>query len=299
MSPEKETAVPVAFTDEEVGALVDAINARHATSFVLQNRYGSGDGTGAYRLEGAGGRTYVLKCVRGNDTDVVERAETATTFLRGRGYPAPEYVAVGSVGGAVYEVQTALPGRHIGGIGARMHYLEQALALNDLQADGPALGGPAWPAPIVDPVLRGGKWGTTMSSHSPATASLLAELQDIVETNLGRVPTHRHDIVHFDFHADNIMATPEHITGVIDWQPVTGDRTFDLMTLAYGERTWEWSIVMPGLIERAGEVAVRVYAAYLILTNLEWGTLHHHDKVEAGIRRARKLLGALAATAGE
>jgi aminoglycoside phosphotransferase (APT) family kinase protein len=283
----------------EVSALVDAINVRHATSFVLLHRYGSGDGTGAYRLEG-GGQTYVLKCVRGNDTGEVDRAETATTFLRGRGYPAPEYLAVGSVGGAVYEVQTALPGRHIGSIGPRVHYLEQALALNDLQADGPALGGPPWPAPVVDPVLRGGKWGATMSSHSPATASLLAELQDVVETNLGGVPTDRHDVVHFDFHADNILATPERITGVIDWQPVTGDRTFDLMQLAYGEGAWgDWSIVLPGLIERAGEAAARVYGAYLILTYVEWGTLHYQHRVEAGIGRARALLDALAATAGE
>lgn len=171
-------------------------------------------------------------------TGAVERAKTATAFLRDRGYPAPEYVAVGSVGGAVYEVQTALRGRPIGSIGHRMHYLEQALALNDLQADGPALGGPAWPAPVVDPILRGGMWGATMSSHSPATASLLAELQDLVEMNLGEVPTGRHDIVHFDFHADNILASPERITGVIDWQPVTGDRAFDLMNLAWGERAW-------------------------------------------------------------
>ena len=92
MSLEKETAVLVAFTGEEVSALVDAINVRHATSFVALNRYRSGDGTGAYRLEGAGGRTYVLKCVRGEDTGPVERAETATAFLRGRGYPAPEHV---------------------------------------------------------------------------------------------------------------------------------------------------------------------------------------------------------------
>src|SRR5216110_1599855 len=112
MSSEKETGVPVAFTFEEVSALVDAINLRNGTSFVALHRYSSGDGTGAYRLEGAGGRTHVLKCVRGNDTGAVERAETATTFLRGRGYPEPEYVAVGSLGGAVYEVQTALPGRH-------------------------------------------------------------------------------------------------------------------------------------------------------------------------------------------
>ena len=300
MSSENETGVPVAFTGEEVSALVDAINALHATSLVLLHRYGSGEGTGAYRLEGDGGRTYVLKCVRGNDTGPVERAETATTFLRGRGYPAPEYVAVGSVEGAVYEVQTALPGRHIGSIGPRVHYLEQALALNDLQADGPALGGPPWPAPVVDPVLRGGKWGATMSSHSPATASLLAELQDVVETNLGGVPTDRHDVVHFDFHADNILATPEGITGVIDWQPVTGDRTFDLMQLAYGEGAWgDWSIVLPGLIERAGEAAARVYGAYLILTYVEWGTLHYQHRVEAGIGRARALLDALAATAGE
>src|SRR5688500_4711580 len=134
MSSEKETGVPVAFTGEEISALVDAINVRHATSFVALNRYSSGDGTGAYRLEGADGRTSVLKCVRGEDSGPVERAETATTFLRGRGYPAPEYLAVGTVGGAVYEVQTALPGRHIGSIGPRVHYLEQALALNDLQA---------------------------------------------------------------------------------------------------------------------------------------------------------------------
>ena len=297
MSPENEAGVPVAFTGEEVSALVDAINVRHATSFVALNRYGSGDGTGAYRLEGDG-QTYVLKCVRGSDTGEVERAETATTFLRGRGYPAPEYVAVGSVGGAVYEVQWALPGRPIGSIARRAHYLEKALVLNDLQADGPALGGPAWPAPVVDPVRRGGKWGTTMLSHSPATASLTAELQDLVETNLGGVPTNRHDIVHFDFHADNIMATPERITGVIDWQPVSGDRTFDLMTLAWGERAWgaAWSMVLPGLIERSGKAAVCVYGAYLILTNLEWGTLHYHHKVESGIERARELLDAVAAT---
>lgn len=61
-----------------------------------------------------------------------------------------------------------------------------------------------------------------------------------------------------------------------------------------------WSdFVLPGLIERAGEAAVRVYGAYLVLTNVEWMTLHHQHRVESMIRSARELLDALAATAGE
>ena len=42
-----------------------------------------------------------------------------------------------------------------------------------------------------------------------------------------------------------------------------------------------------------------VYGACLILGYVEWGTLHYQHQVDAGIGRARELLDALAATAGE
>jgi aminoglycoside phosphotransferase (APT) family kinase protein len=290
--------VPLAFTDEEVRALVDAINARHETSLRLLGRYRGGDGTGAYRIEEATGQTYVLKCARGEDASRAERAAAATGFLRARGYPAPEYVVVGRDGRTVYEVLTVLDGVPIGSIGQRWHYLEQALALNDLQADGPALGGSAWPEPVVDPVLHGGDGVClieTMQSYSPATAALLDEVQELVRSNADGVPTDRHDIVHFDFHADNILATGERISGVMDWQPVSGDRVFDLFCLAWGERKWwPWSIVLPGLVERSGIAAIRVYAAYLTHSNVDWMVRFHRHRVESTIQSARELLDVVA-----
>jgi hypothetical protein len=121
--------------------------------------------------------------------------------------------------------------------GLRGAALEDALALNDLQAGaGGALpvGGPARRAPPDEPwsawlprlTLEGGDalalhfcHLATMRAHSPRTAALLAHLQAYTAAHAPRLAARpAHDVVHFDFGGHNILVAGGRVTGVVDWE---------------------------------------------------------------------------------
>lgn len=166
----------------DLPALLAAINVAQGTSYTSMERYAGGE-QGAYRLRDSDGREAVLKWSVGRaHADRVQRATAVTERLRQRAYPAPRYGAVGVVEDVSYSVQEALPGQPLASLPPEL--VPAVIALNARQA-GAAGGLPRqWPAPVRDPLLRGGDGfclHDTLRSHSAEAARLLDRLRRIAE----------------------------------------------------------------------------------------------------------------------
>ena len=223
--------------------------------------------------------------------------------LRAAGYPIPRYVAWGVLAAPAgrYTVQERLPGTSASGL--RGAALEDALALNDLQAGaGGALpvGGPAssappderWRAWLPRLTLEGGDVLAlhfchlgAMRAHSPRTAALLARLQAYVAAHAPRLADRpARDVVHFDFGGHNILVAGGRVTGVVDWEPYPGDRVFDLATLLYYEGYYPSCAdvaatrarVWGRALELADAATVGIYLAHMVHRQTDW-SLRHHD----------------------
>ncbi len=270
--------------------LLQRINERHGTSFLLVERYTTGE-QGAYAVaDGTGGR-FVLKW--GADVEEYRIAVATTGVLLRQGYRAPLYVLVGALPDVAYSVQRRLPGSP--GAAATGAVLPRLLELNTLQtgrAVAPTVG---WPAQVVDTVLLGADGYClldTMRKHSPATAELLDLLQALVRSHAG-VECETGDIVHCDFQPANILVEGGEVSGVVDWDATcAGDATFDLATLLFYSyedaeiRVQLWHEVL----ERAGPGCVSIYLAHLILRQVEWSIRHHPGMAEAYLRRSGAVL---------
>jgi hypothetical protein len=229
-----------------------------------------------------------------------------TGRLRSRWYPVPRYVIRGLHPAGRYVVQGALPGTPVRRLSPAQ--VEQVLALNerqrDLAPDITTTGVPLWPALIVNDALHGGDGYClldAMREHGPDTARLLALVQEIAARHRD-VATPTADIVHFDFQPANILAQPDRITGVVDWDGVcAGDRAFDLATLLFyvydqeapREALWRrlLSIAAPG--------AIVLYLGHLIHRQVDWSVRHHDAAtVDRWLERARVVLADLPARTG-
>ena len=272
------------------------INAAHGTAFSLGERFPQG-GQGAFRLNDAAGAGFVLKWLPGETGLGALPAEVPLLDrLRAAGYPIPRYVAWGVLAAPAgrYTVQERLPGESAWGLSGPT--LEEALALNDLQAGaGPALRANARSAgaPPYEPwhrrLLRLAREGgdgfchlDAMRAHSPQTAALLERLQAYVTGRAARLAARRAaDVVHFDFAGPNILVDGGRITGVVDWGPLPGDRTFDLATLLFYDgyyadvpatrtRVWERAL------ELVDAETFGIYLAHLVHRQTDW-SIRHHD----------------------
>lgn len=292
MSDRQKAGYASAFGMDHVARLVSRIGADMGTPMTLVRRFTTGDGPGAYELSSHDGRRLVLKLVD-TGVDRLERAAAATSLLRSRGYPAPEFVAVGRLDGTGYSLQEMSPGELLSSSGVRERHVPVLLAINDAQADGFDLGGPAWPAPVVDSVLYGGAGFClieTMLDHSPQTAALMRRLQDVVSLSADKIPTGRRDVVHFDFNPANVLASGADVTGVIDWEGVhAGDRAFDLVTFG-----WSCPGHRRAFFERAaslsGAAALRVYVAHMIHRLVEWSVRFYPQEVARNVAVAEAYL---------
>ena len=220
--------------------------------------------------------------------------------LRAAGYPIPRYVAWGVLAAPAgrYTVQERLPGANAWGLHGAA--LEDALALNDLQAGaGGALLAGARPG-TVPPDEPWGVWlprltlegGEGLGLHfchlaalrarSPRTAALLARLQAFVAAHAPRLAARpAGDVVHFDFGGHNILVAGGRVTGVVDWEPYPGDRVFDLATLLFYQgyaagaaatrkRIWARALAL------ADAATVGLYLCHMIHRQTDW-SLRHDD----------------------
>lgn len=260
--------------------LLQHINERHNATFAFVNRYTTGE-QGAYAITDCEGRQYVLKWRTGtHHVDQLRYAGNVTNRLRAAGYPAPEYLYIGTAFDSTYYIQTTLPGVPMRRL--TPHYLPQALKLNELQmGQAPGSSPDDWRQVLINCVLYGGDGfclHSSLQQHSPETAQLLYTLQNIVLAHQDELPI-AGDIVHVDFNPANLLISNEAISGVVDCDGVcAGDCSFDLATLlfyAYGDASLREQL-WHHLLARTSRTIVSVYLAHLILRQTDW-SLRFHD----------------------
>lgn len=212
-------------------SIVTILNERHQTSYRVMSKFGNGV-QGAYTIQDTAGNAFVLKW---SDmpalTARLDEAIRYTTLLERGGYPCPRFLHVGEALGGQYTVQQKLPGLMCTQENLPL-YIPQILELNELQRGAAEPG--SWPLPIVQAVPLGGTEfcpHEPLLKHSTATAELLTRLQRIA-SSYERYSYPLSDIVHFDFHHQNLLVHEGRVSGVVDWQtPCAGDAAFDLLTL--------------------------------------------------------------------
>ncbi len=191
--------------------------------------------------------------------------------LRGRGYPAPRFTAIGQIPGLVFWVQQRLPGsalhrrRGEPDPTALAGMLPELFRLNDAQA-GLGTGPRRWPGLLTQTLTTGGSGYClhTTLQRSPATRDLLPVLRWIGDRCCDAIPP-GDDFVHYDFTLANLLSDGTAITGVIDINPpvLAGDRAFDLATLLfylYDDQDIA-SLLRARLLDLAGPRAARAYLA--------------------------------------
>jgi aminoglycoside phosphotransferase (APT) family kinase protein len=144
--------------------------------------------------------------------------------------------------------------------------------------------GPGWQQNIVQSVLHGFDSYCVISSlenYSRRTADLLERLQGLV-TEWDGLPFRSGDIVHFDFHHNNILFNDADLTGVVDWDGVSaGDRAFDLVTLLFylHDNQPASDVLWRELQMRSTREAVGSYLAHMIVRQLDWLIRFYDEEV--------------------
>jgi hypothetical protein len=264
---------------------ISAINQRLGTSYKIVGRYGQGESGAISQIADAvskvideAGNRYVLKIGKLLDFNPKRVAES-TQIMRRLGYPAPEYVAHGAIPqSGVYTLQREMRGEPIGQR-VSLALLPQLLALNDLQR-GQGESNNDHIDHLIDSVMVGYPNFCnihTLRTYSVESATMLDSLQRIVTASAHECPQ-RNDIVHFDFHTNNVLMEHERVTGVIDWEGSrSGDCAFDLATMLF--YTWPFEgfrdRLWRALLERTSQGAVAIYLAHMIVRQLDWSMPFH------------------------
>jgi Phosphotransferase enzyme family len=238
-----------------------------------------GESGSTYLATGLTGQPSVLKLSRNADAAGQLRIlEGVVDKLRRRGYPAARIHASGQVDGMSFWLQERLPGVVLEGQSSLLP-LPELLRLNDAQA---GLGdGTHRLSDLLATTLTVGGDGycvhATLAAR-PDTRELLATLRTTADRCLAAIPE-RDDYVHYDFTLANLLTDGSGITGVIDINPpaLTGDRAFDLATLLFYRYDHDDLRDRLGARARelAGDRAVRVYLAHMVLRQVDWSLRHH------------------------
>jgi aminoglycoside phosphotransferase (APT) family kinase protein len=276
--------------------IVSAVAAAAGTSVEVVGPTARGESGSTYNVLVARERA-VLKVLAGEPgvLDNQHRLIRLVDVLRSRGYPAPEYLAVGVADDAVFTVQRWIPGDTLEpGPGLPVDpsvlasSLPSILKAVELQTDAGDLADPPWPRWLLDTIQHGGDGYCLHDTmrHRPDTAAVLDRIVRI-EGETDRGPVRTGDIVHFDLNPANVLHDNGCVTGVIDWNvpfsgAAQGDRGFDIATLLFyvydndtaRQELWERSIAI------SGKGWTAVYLAHLALRQVEWTVRHRPGSAE-------------------
>lgn len=203
---------------------------------------------------------------------------------RSAGYPAPATELAVQVGHAVALVHQLLPGAKLDHLDH--HLLDQALALNNLQA-GQLTGRHDIPTPCL--FLRTDGPGFCLHSPLPGHNARTRTRTRTLERRISDIGTHYperlagNDAVHFDFHPGNMLAREDTISGVVDWDGAgRGDRRLDLVTLRFGIHAKHAD---PDIIERIDalldaipDTVLTPMWAHMSLRMIDWAIRHFTDQ---------------------
>jgi Ser/Thr protein kinase RdoA (MazF antagonist) len=178
--------------------------------------------------------------------------------LRETGYPAPRYLRTGTVAGHVFTLQEVMPGV----VPARLTagHMRQVLSLAERHA-GMAGDSPSVWRSYVRAALSGahepGRVAFARATHADA-ARLLDEIHALAPRVAG-LTLPDGDVVHGDFHHENLLVDGERVTAVFDWEQATaGDWRYDVSWLAFWCRVDTHEVDPP-----AADLAVRRAAELL------------------------------------
>jgi hypothetical protein len=212
--------------------LLDALRREHG---VRPSVSGSLDGgqVGAALVRWPDGREGVLKWRPDFTAEQMTAGPLAVVeALRELGYPAPATQFVAQVGTAVVTVQERLPGKKI-------DYLDEGLFAQVVALKERHVGAMADRTDVPRNHLCLRADGPGYCLHEPLRR--FGARTAVLETRIARIGADRpermtgDDVVHQDFHANNMLAVDGRITGVIDWDGAgRGDARFDLVTLRFG-----------------------------------------------------------------
>jgi len=249
---------------------------------------GAGESRMAFWVTDRAGHVSVLKIMPDGTAEAVahlQALDAVQARLRARGYPAPQFAAVGQLPGLVFWIQQRLPGSALD-CGWKepdrttlTRLLPELLRLNDTQA-GLGTGQRNWPDLLTQTLTTGGDGYCLHSTlqHSPAARDLLPVLRRIGDRCCAAIPA-GDDFVHYDFTPANLLSDGTAITGVIDINPpvLAGDRAFDLATLLFYRYDHEdiRSLLRARLLDLAGPRAASAYLAHMVLRQVDWSLRHH------------------------
>lgn len=226
---------------------------------------------GAFHVQTSAGTDAVLKLLPDwpeMALDKVHGAAELVARLRERGYPAPQYLDVGVIGAQVYTVQEYVTGRVANGLtkatAGRLLQLwrTQQGAASHVSADG-------WGKTLIDRARSGA--ALRPATNDPRVLAILDQALEVAEAaDAGVFRTG--DIVHGDFHTENVLLRNGRIAAVVDWEEArVGDSRADLLRLYGAAAVWDQAEAAALLREELDKTTPREVwlpiAAYL--------TVHH------------------------
>ncbi len=273
-------------------------NAEHGASFVSAGGFAHGEVGANLVIDGAGVRA-VAKWEWPVDDHALPAHEAWLPLverLRDRGARLPAYLHVVGIAGGLLVMQEFLPGTTSDRVGDGL--IEDLIAHNALQA-GVAAGGSGWQDYMRASLLTGCRGyceHASLRERDEITGALLAQVR-AAGAALDDVALREDDAVHVDFHHLNVLAEDGRLSGVVDCEGYrSGDRVFDLVTLAFGLAVADcsaaaeerlWALVEDG----CHPVAARAYVAHMALRQVDWSIRHRTgDDVEVWLARSEQIL---------
>jgi hypothetical protein len=299
-------------------AVLDDVASVVGAEVTVLGRLAGGAHVGATRIQVGGRAPAVLKAVPWtypDDLDAMVRAQRVAGHMRGRGYPTPAWLAVGSTATHVWQLMDYVDAAPVTGLTASI--VDQLMEIVELQAGQATEPYDHWRyawrvATDQEPAAAGLGVSETpgqaqlrqsvarLPGYSPAVAALAGRLR---RASAGRPPPRAApDMVHADLNPGNVLVRAGAVVAVVDiGNAGSGTRAIDLTTLQWytftdprlaGARRRLWRRILA----LVGWEGAAVLTATRILLELEWPIrLGRHDAVPAVVARGHQALDELTA----
>lgn len=219
--------------------VLDEVNAAHRSSWQLLGRLSGGYQSGAYLIVDPGGRRAVLKWTDSPGwAPVVLAAAPVVASARAAGWPTPCWLAVGrTAAGYPYQVQEFVEGTSQEVI--THEWLDLTLPVVARQAGLGRDGMRDWSSYDQRTVFTSTNHNRiAVATSEPAGAHLSEVITQLTRPHVD-VVLPADDLVHGDFHPENVLIAGRQVAAVIDVEALgRGTRLHDLTTLLLYDWLW-------------------------------------------------------------
>jgi hypothetical protein len=280
--------------------MLSYVNRTHDVGYTLDRRLEGGFQGGAWRVQDADGQAAVLKW----STNAVwgprvQQAAPVIAAARRAGWPTPAWLVVGQTTcGYPYQIQEL-------SVGTAAVRVDDSL----IREATPILKKQRGLRPDTDQnysryahravFVDGSGFQKQLRNHSATTAGLLQEIVDWTAPYRDVTLT-TDDLVHGEFHPENIMRIGDIITALVDAQSVgKGSYLYDLATMLCHAAVWDGE---PGSINRllafardAQPGALEIVVGANVLGLVAYATAHHAAGADGDAARANELISIIRA----